>query len=127
MISSFDGSTLSDSIANTHRINTGASMAGSGGRVTVEACSMADESCNGDLQESQSPDINIFSNMEQAFYLILEALSALKFVSVINFALAFVFTALWIRSYFTESKPRQVRQVRHAAPSSPISHKQSKK
>jgi len=55
---------------------------------------MADEDCQKDVE---ALEVNAFSNFEQAFFLIIQALSSFKFLNYVSFALALVFVFLWLR------------------------------
>lgn len=99
LITMFDGSTLTDTIVSNPSLNTGSGLRSSAG-VTVEPCSMADESCNSDIVDQLPQEVDTFQNIQQAFYLLLEAFRALKFVNYVSFAISIGLIFLWIRSFF---------------------------
>ena len=73
----------------------------------VDSCPMSDPSCNDGSQETLSL---FFVNMEQAFYLIVEALRSLQFINYVSFALSIMFLALYLRPILFGKKSAPVKR-----------------
>lgn len=92
MMTSFQTETISD------RTTVSTGMGLKGARTIADAsCSMTDDACNSDDLIKDPTEINFFENIQQAFFLVLEALSALKFINYISFALSLTFLVLYLR------------------------------
>ena len=102
VVTSMSGETMMDTVVH---VKTGMGMRAS--KSDVDSCPMSDPNCNDANQEAPSL---FFGNMEQAFYLIVEALRSLQFVNYISFALSLMFLSLYLRPILFGTKSVTVKR-----------------